>query len=208
MIYDFVIGAGSSYGNYGAMAPLIREAGRRHVAFDVNRQESEYRFMGQRQNTNFTVGGVSEGCYGVNGPMQGVCVTEGRNVLFYNGRYYLTMSYNAWDSPAYAMYYRSSASMAGLALANWNVPTNPSSERRFISSVDRTQAYGAHFAGGHLFEAFGKLYAIFHGKDSGSPQRTPYFKEMKIDSSGNFTPVSNDGSGGPTDVAVFLVPRN
>lgn len=148
-------------------------------------------------------------------------VGEGGNIFYWGGRYYLTISRNGWDSPAYGIYYRRSTHLAGLAMPSWDSRNAP--EQTLAVSRNRTEPCGESFGHGMMFVGpGGRPFMIFHKKDkavsncfgdqpvypNGFP-RTIYFKELTVNARNgdlqSFSQTDRNGRGG--DIRGFVVPR-
>lgn len=166
-------------------------------------------------------GHTDNGYSGANGSAFGQGIAEGPAAFKWGQHTYVLYSRNAWDSPAYGIFYRKTASnFQALTLPSWS--DTGVAEEPLVTSGQRSLAYGPSYGHGEVFIGPGnRPYLIFHAKQQGTYNaalnrveypdgfsgRTVYFKELSFDGLGNLTPIT-EGPGicGKSAVHRFLVP--
>lgn len=157
-------------------------------------------------------------------PAQNYGVAEGPAAFERSDRTYVLFSRNAFDSPAYGIFYRvgPGANMSQMYLRDgannlsWTDPFY--GEGPVVWSVNRGQVDGPSYGHGEVFKGptvVGepqRYYLIYHAKE-GAPFTTPYshrtvyFKELRFDGDGYITSFSNNAAWDETDADVFLIPN-
>jgi len=162
-------------------------------------------------------------------------VAEGPAAFSRNGRTYVLYSRNAFDSPAYGIYYRHEPGrFRNARLPSWQDYTTP--ERPLVSAVHPTKTGipgGPSFGHGEVFKGPTvpgqpqAYYLIYHAKQqgtltdhdgnpstpmrwvypSGYSGRTVYFKEITFNGDGSMVLIENGDTGDRSDTEGFLIPH-